>query len=408
MKPLRLCFITTFYPPYSFGGDGLTVQRFAHAFARRGHRVTVVHDADAFTVLGGRPDSVQGVEPEGVEVVTLRSRVPLLGTLLTHQLGSPTLHRRRLDALLAPGAFDVICYNNISLAGGPGILSAGRGALKMYLAHEHWLVCPTHVLWRHNREPCDARQCFRCQLHYRRPPQWWRSTGLLERRLADVDVFIAFSEFSRRKHREFGFPRDMEVLPLFLPDEEPPVAKAPYPRPYFLFAGRLERIKGLQDVIPLFRGDGAADLVVAGDGGYAPELRRLAAALPRVHFLGRVNGPELRAWYEHALALLAPSLCFETFGMTVIEAFRAAVPVIARRIGPFPEIVESSGGGVLFDSQAELAAAIRLLEGESAKRLAMGRAGRAAFRARWSEAVVLPQYLALIERLNAGRTSRKN
>jgi glycosyltransferase involved in cell wall biosynthesis len=126
-----------------------------------------------------------------------------------------------------------------------------------------------------------------------------------------------------------------------------------------------------------------------------------------VHFLGRVGGPELRAWYGHALALIAPSLCFETFGMTLIEGFRAGVPVIARRIGPFPEIIDvSRGGGMLFDSARELEAAIRLLERDSAQRQAMGRAGCAAFRERWSEEAVVPRYLALIEALRAGRAGR--
>ena len=42
--------------------------------------------------------------------------------------------------------------------------------------------------------------------------QLWRNTGFMERSLADVDTFIALSEFSRNKHREFGFPRDMFLL----------------------------------------------------------------------------------------------------------------------------------------------------------------------------------------------------
>ena len=192
---------------------------------------------------------------------------------------------------------------------------------------------------------------MRCQLHYRRPPQVWRGTGFLERQLHHVDAFIAMSEFSRAKHREFGFPRDMEVLPYFLPDPEPGGAKvegaSPHPRPYFLFVGRLEKIKGLDDVIPVFGEYSGADLVIAGDGDYAATLRERAQGLARVHFLGRVGLDELRQYYEHAVALIVPSVCFETFGIILIEAFKQGTPVIARRIGPFPEIVTNSGGGEL-------------------------------------------------------------
>ena len=59
---LRFCMVTTFYPPYSFGGDAIGVQRLSRALVRRGHDVTVVHDTDAFRVLHRgpvqeRPDS---------------------------------------------------------------------------------------------------------------------------------------------------------------------------------------------------------------------------------------------------------------------------------------------------------------------------------------------------------------
>ena len=61
MSALRFCFLTTFYPPYNFGGDGIGIQRLARALVKRGHHVTVVHDADAFDVLHeGTPDRRPG------------------------------------------------------------------------------------------------------------------------------------------------------------------------------------------------------------------------------------------------------------------------------------------------------------------------------------------------------------
>ena len=43
---LRIAMVTTFYPPYNFGGDGVYVQRLARALVRRGHHVEVIHDTD--------------------------------------------------------------------------------------------------------------------------------------------------------------------------------------------------------------------------------------------------------------------------------------------------------------------------------------------------------------------------
>jgi len=401
MTAQRFCFLTTFYPPFNFGGDGIGVQRLARGLAKRGHDVTVIHDADAYAVLHKGPlPAASAPDPSGVRVVTLRSRVPLLSTLLTQQTGRPIVNSRRLTQLLADGHFDVVNFNNISLVGGPDLLAYGGDAIKLYLAHEHWLVCPTHVLWRHNREPCDARECLRCQLQYRRPPQLWRYTGLLDRRLSCIDRFIAMSEFSRQKHREFGFPYEMTVLPYFLPDPEDAQRQAegarPHQRPYFLFVGRLERIKGLDDVIETFRDYPDADLLVVGDGTHGETLHRLAEGNPRVRFVGRVPVDDLGPYYRHAIAMLAPSVGFETFGITLIEAFSHRTPVIARRLGPFPEIIRDSGAGDLFETPDELRAAMRRMQAAPESRAAMARAGFDAYCARWSERVVVPRYLEIV------------
>jgi glycosyltransferase involved in cell wall biosynthesis len=392
--------ITTFYPPFHFGGDAIGISRLAHGLVRRGHEVTVIHDVDAYAALHRGPLPDPAPEPEGLTVHRLRSGLGVLSPFLTQQLGRPIVNGRRIQAIIDRGRFDVINYHNVSLVGGPGVLSMGN-ALKVYMCHEHWLVCPTHVLWRHGREVCTGRECARCSLHYRRPPQYWRYTGFLERQLDQVDLFIAMSRFSRDKHREFGFPREMEVLPYFLPDPPsatPPAAQgaSPHPRPYFLFVGRLERIKGLDDVIPLFARYQDADLLIAGDGEYRPELERLAQGIGGVRFIGRQTPEALREYYRHAVALIVPSVCFETFGIILIEAFREATPVIARRIGPFPEIVEQAGGGALFEDPDGLAAAMRRLQQNRRVRDAMGIAGFEAYRKYWSESAVIPKYLSLM------------
>ncbi len=361
--------------------------------------MTVVHDVDAYRALspGGDPEERPG--EDGVEVIGLRSRLGPLAPLLVHQTGRPLVHGRRIRRLLEKRNFHVINYHNVSLVGGPGILQAGD-ALKVYMAHEHWLVCPSHVLWRHGREPCTGRQCLRCVLHHRRPPQLWRYTGYLERQLEHIDVFIAMSEFSREKHHEFDFARNMEVLPAFLPDPEPRSENSddavPHARPYFLFAGRLERLKGLDDVIPAFRAQEAADLLIAGAGEYEPVLRKLAAGIPQVRFLGRVPEDRLASYYRHARAVIAPSRGFETFGLVIIEAFRHGTPVIARRAGPFPEIVERARGGELFDTPEELIAAMRRVQFDPAHRRGLSRRAYAAFLEHWTESAVLPRYLEIL------------
>ena len=389
MAGLKIAMLTTFYPPYSFGGDAVGIQRLARALVRRGHDVTVIHDEDSYLTLGGKVADTPPTDDDPKRI-GLRSKSGLVSNLLTQQLGRPVVHGARIREILEDGGYDIVWHNNNSLVGGPGLFGEG-GGLQVYEAHEHWLVCPMHVLWRYNRELCDKKKCLSCTLSFKRPPQWWRWTGMLEKRAEAIDLFIAKSQFSRAKHAEFGFKPEMEVVPYFLPDIPSETASSGHDRPYFLFVGRLEKIKGLQDVIPVFERYEGADLVICGDGEYRAELEELAAGNPRVIFKGRMPLDDLNAWYRGAKGLIVPSVCYETFGIILIESFRLGTPVIARALGPFPEIVEASGGGRLFEDEAGLVAAMDALS-DPATRAAQSAAAHEAFQRIWSEDAVLAAY----------------
>ena len=398
--PLRFAMVTTFYPPYNFGGDGQYVRRLTHALAARGHSVDVIHDIDVYTVLSGAKKPPPLEEPPGVTLHGLRSAIPALSVLATQQLGHPIAHGGTIRRILERG-FDVIHFHNVSLVGGPGVLAYGE-AVKLYTTHEHWLVCPMHILWRHNRELCTGKQCTRCSIAHRRPPALWRMTDLLARKVRHVDAFLSLSRSCADNHRRFGFERAMRVTPSFLPDRETGDDKQAAPEqeapPYFLAVGRLERIKGLQDVIPLFDSTVPAELWIVGEGSYERELRKLAAGRASVKFLGRRTPGELRGLYRGAVATMAASVCYEVFPMVVLESFREATPVIARRLGPFPEIIEESNGGLLFETAADLRSAIgALLDKNTRDR--MGAEAQASFRSRWSERVAIDAYLRLIGEL---------
>ena len=400
--PLRVAVVTTFYPPCNFGGDGNYIRNFVHSLARRGCEVEVIYDADAWRVVTSplHPPSSPSPfeEPTGVTVHQLQSRWPLASTLLTHQTGRPVVQHSTIEAILARG-FDVIHFHNISLIGGPGVLDLGEG-IKLVTMHDHWLVCQNHILWRHNRELCDKRECFRCSLAFRRPPQTWRQTSLLENKLAQVDEVIALSQSVADRHREFGLKRDMVRMASFMPDSEAePSHAAPvpsHPRPYFLFVGRLHPFKGLQDVIPCFDDDSPADLLVAGTGEFEPELRAMAQGRKAISFLGQVGREKLAALYRDAVALIAPSLCYEVFPMVALEAFREGTPIIARNLGPYPQIVEESQGGLLFEDEPSLREAIAALAANPALRDRLGASGRAALLERWTETTAIDEWLSLV------------
>jgi glycosyltransferase involved in cell wall biosynthesis len=401
MRPLRFCMLTTFYPPWSFGGDAIQVQRLSEALAERGHEVTVVHSLEAYRALS-RDRPVVVPANDGVRVVPIDARVGPISPLATHLTGRPLLARRQLRQALG-GDFDVLHFHNPSLLGGPEVLAMGQG-VKLYTLHEQWLVCPTHVLWKYQRRVCEQPHCVRCSLSYRRPPQLWRRSGLLTRSVTGLDALIAPSETTARLHGRFAGQVSIERLDHFLPDPDGPgeVAGAPLPtheRPYFLYAGRLESIKGVEGLVEFFRTPRDADLLVAGAGTLEGSLRRRASGLGNVRFLGWVDQDRLAALYRGALAVILPTLGHESFPLVMLEAFARHTPVVARRFGAQGELIADSGGGIAYDSEAELADALRRLAADPGVRRALGRRGRSAYERRWTTDAHLNGYLSLICRL---------
>ena len=398
-RPLRFCMITTFYPPYNFGGDGISVHRLSNALAHRGHKVDVIHCVDSYRLLAGREPTKDYDDHPNVKVHGLRSKFGFLSPLMTHQAGFPFFKSTPIRHILDKG-FDVIHYHNISLVGGPKILEYGHG-IKIYTMHEYWLVCPTHVMFRFNRKTCKRPQCLLCSLAYMRPPQLWRYLGLMKRAAKHVDSFIAPSRFVRDKHLQMRFNAPIAHVPSFVPlvNETLPSAKQSAhvsEQPYFLFVGRLEKLKGVQTLIPLFHHYHKAQLFIAGTGNYERPLRMLAKDSENIRFLGHISGRQLDALYRNAIAVIVPSICFEIFGLVIVEAFRQQTPVIVRNIGGMPELIEENGGGVIYDTDKELLAAMGRLLADPSYGCDLGRLGYEAYCRKWTEEAYLKAYLELI------------
>lgn len=394
--------LTTFYPPYSFGGDAMYIYRLTHALGDAGHHVDVVHCVDAYHVLHPAAPPISFADHPNVTVHGLRSGFGWLSPLLTQQTGQPLLKMGRISEIARSRRYDVVHYHNISLLG-PGILgleTPGSTPVKLYTTHEHWLVCPMHVLWKFNSRVCEKPECLQCTVMARRPPQLWRYTGMLEKASRHVDRFVSPSRFTASMHAERGFSRPVGHLPYFI-DRADKDWQEPRPRrqerPYFLFVGRLELLKGLQTLIAIWDRVPDFDLLVAGTGTDEARLRASAASNPRIKFLGPLPQAELGSLYVHAVGCLVPSVTYETFGIVIIEAFARKTPVIVRDLGALPEVVDDSGGGFVYRTDAELLHAIAELRRSPQLRSELGQKGYEAFVRLWSREAHMRQYFDLLQ-----------
>src|SRR5712691_7251429 len=190
----------------------------------------------------------------------------------------------------------------------------------------------------------------------------WRA---LTERAADVDAFIAVSHYYgdvMRRRARLVADRVHVVHNGILLDGYGPAPAPPEP-PVLGYLARLCPAKGLATLVEAYcllrkrdRLPGlrlrVAGSMTASDRPFVEDQRaRLAAAgvADDVQFLPNLSRDEKIAFLHGLSALSVPASYGESFGLYVIEALAAGVPVVQPRHASFPELIEATGGGRLCD-----------------------------------------------------------
>ena len=133
---------------------------------------------------------------------------------------------------------------------------------------------------------------------------------------------------------------------------------------YYLFIGRVEKIKGLTILLDAFRELPNYIVKIAGTGSQLEYYKEYSKDLKNVEFLGFLNREHLNETISHAKAIIVTSQWYETFGMIIAEAYASCVPVISGDIGNIGILIEDGKTGLKFqyDSAEELKKSIQKFE----------------------------------------------
>jgi len=237
--------------------------------------------------------------------------------------------------------------------------------------HNYRLLCPASTFLRDGKVcedclgktiswPAVQHSCYRKNkfasaamvnmLAIHRVLRTWRRT---------VTRFIVPTQFARAKFVEGGLPEERIVVKPNFVAPDPGMGRGN--GGYVLFVGRLSEEKGLGTLLAAWSQiSTSVRLKIVGDGPLAGTVERTSATVPRVEWLGARSREEVSGLMADAALLVFPSICYETFGLTVIEALATGLPVLASRLGAMTELVSDGETGKLFTagSCGELAAAI--------------------------------------------------
>jgi glycosyltransferase involved in cell wall biosynthesis len=194
-----------------------------------------------------------------------------------------------------------------------------------------------------------------------------------------VSRYIALTEFCRDKFVEGGLPAArIAVKPNFVDIAAPPAG----PRHGALYVGRLSEEKGIATLLGALAFDPTLELETVGDG---PEAAAVAAR-PAVRARGWLAQAEVLDRMRAAACLVMPSVWFECFPRTLVEAYACGLPVIASRVGALAELVEHGRTGLLFEpgSAEGLARALAIARQYPQRMREMGANARALYEQRYA------------------------
>jgi len=352
LETLRFFLTTTFYPPYHIGGDAVHVKYLAEELAKKGHEVHVFHSLDAYGLK--RKNASKEAKYFGVHTHPIQTPFKS-SSYLAYSLGGSNSVNRKFKFLAKEMKPDVVHHHNISLLGYK-ILAKQNAYINLYTAHDYWLICQQNNLMKNGSDVCTNASCFLCSLRCARPPQIWRHWGEFEEAISEIDCIVAPSDYLRKRVAEKKHAR-IVTIPNFVPRPPADIAPSGFSN-FFLYAGVLEKHKGILSLVDLFAESKVdAKLLIVGHGSLGHKIRESVKKFgseDKILLLDWVDRDLLYRLLNDANALVLPSIWPENSPLIILEALSVGTPAIASNIGGIPEVIERVNGKLMFDDLERL------------------------------------------------------
>ncbi|MBU7583272.1 MAG: glycosyltransferase family 4 protein [Nostoc sp. TH1S01] len=308
------------------------------------------------------------------------------------------VHVHNFFPLLSPAVYDA-CY----AAGVPVIQTL----------HNYRLACPKAMPFRDGKicEDCIGtlipwssvvHGCYR-NSHIQSSvvaamTTWHRLTGTWHKR---VNGYIVLTQFQKEKMIQAGLPAEkIYIKPNFVFHTDS--KKSDIRRDnYLLFVGRLSEEKGVSVLIDAYIGNNiSTPLKIVGDGPLRQALQQQvqqAGYTKLIEFLGHQDKSIVMELMKKAKFLVLPSIWYEGFPLTIVEAFASRLPVIVSKLGSMAEIVENQVSGLHFEAgnSQDLATKIKWAINHPEFMSNYGNNARLSYESKYSSAVNYKQLISI-------------
>lgn len=349
-KQPKILMVSNLYRPDIFGGAELIVAQLAEGLVEAGHEVAVL-TAQMQRIPLVR-EIINGVRVfkhwPGSIIYPPRNIARLQSLILQAHAHWYDLWNRRtgrfMREVLNEFQPDVVHSHNIyGLSPIIWHVPKTMGVPVVHTAHDSYLMCPKGNLMRNRRSLCK-KPALLCRLYQR----WYVG------QTKNIDVFCTASEDFIEKHRQIGVcAKDYQSVLLTTNSGRPsePTEHRGDGCLSLLYLGQLEPHKGLDMLLEAFGklpADADVKLNIAGRGAMEKHIRRATEWDRRIVYHGFVDEAGKQKLFQNSDVLLVPSVCYDSGPLTIMEAFNAALPVVASTSCGHSELVTRSKAGFSF------------------------------------------------------------
>ena len=258
---------------------------------------------------------------------------------------------------------DIIHVHNWYFSASPSIFIAAK--LKrvpiVLTVHNFRILCPSAVFFSDNKiYKHSINRPFPMQPVFKRVNRnsvlltFWL---LLSTRInyffgtwGSIDKFICLTNDSKiiltKSYLNIN-ANNLVVKPNFV--EATPLNKLYQRQDYFLYVGRLTEAKGLLVLINAIK-NSSYSLHIIGDGPLKSFVEEICLNHKNIKYFYFQNKEEIIKAMQKSAAVIFPSICYEPFGLVIIEAFSCATPVIASNLGGPGDLVKDGFNGLHFEA----------------------------------------------------------